>query len=810
MELLDYEKKHLELIHGTLAECTVLLRSDGSFPLSSPCSIAAYGSGVRNTVKGGTGSGEVNSRFFVNVEQGLEDAGFTITTKDWLDAYDRTLEQARQQFIKDIKKQARESGAPAYIFCLGKTMKVPEHDIPLSESATVAIYVLARNSGEGDDRKAEKGDVFLTDSEKRDILKLNGMYEKFMLVLNTGGPVDLSGLSEVKNILLLSQLGVETGTALAEILLGRQNPSGKLATTWAAWDDYQKIGDFGNMDDTDYREGIYVGYRYFDSIRKTALFPFGYGLSYTSFDLEPLQATESDGVVTVPVIVRNTGRYIGKETVQLYVSAPQGKLGKPYQDLATFTKTGTLGPSDSQTLELSFDIRDIASFDEEKASYVLEKGKYIVRIGTSSVSTVPVAVIKLDEDASVRKVRNCLGKPGFEDWRPGNLSDEEVPSFIPVINMKAKDIKEETVSYEADYPIDEKIKNLSDEQLALASVGIFSKKGVWGVVGNAGLHVCGVAGESTPPLGDVDFKPLIMPDGPAGLRLDPRFYRDEKGLHSLTSSKIPRYVLDFLPSIVRFFVKKKLQNRKAPRNVREENQYCTAIPIGTAIAQSWNTDLARLYGDIVGTEMEIFKVNTWLAPALNIHRSILCGRNFEYFSEDPLVSGKMAAAITLGVQAHKGKGTTIKHYAANSQETNRYGDSSNASERTLREIYLKGFGICVRESQPKAVMTSYNLINGVHTAQRRDLIEDILRREFGFEGIVMTDWVVDTVIRKDDKYPRVDAAMVAAAGGDLFMPGSQRDADDILNALKEGKISREQLQINITRLYRMGEKLQIQ
>ena len=810
MELLDYEKKHLELIHGTLAECTVLLRSDGYFPLSSPCSIAAYGSGVRNTVKGGTGSGEVNSRFFVNVEQGLEDAGFTITTKDWLDAYDGILEQARQQFIKDIKKQARESGAPAYIFCLGKTMKVPEYDIPVSESAPVAVYVLARNSGEGDDRKAEKGDVFLTDSEKRDILRLNGMYKKFMLVLNTGGPVDLSGLSEVKNILLLSQLGVETGTALAEILLGRQNPSGKLATTWAAWDDYQKIGDFGNMDDTDYREGIYVGYRYFDSIRKTALFPFGFGLSYTSFDLEPLQATEGGGVVTVPVIVKNTGKYHGKETVQVYVSAPQGKLGKPYQDLAAFTKTGTLGPSDSQTLELSFDIRDIASFDEEKASYVLEKGKYIVRVGTSSVSTVPVAVLELDEDAVVRSVRHCLGKPDFEDWRPENLPDEDIPSFIPVINISAKDIKEETVSYEADYPIDEKIKTLSDEQLALASVGIFSKKGVWGVVGNAGLHVCGVAGESTPPLGDVDFKPLIMPDGPAGLRLDPRFYRDEKGLHSLTSSKIPRYVLDFLPAIVRFFVKKNLQNRKAPRDAREENQYCTAIPIGTAIAQSWNTDLARLYGDIVGTEMEIFKVNTWLAPALNIHRSILCGRNFEYFSEDPLISGKMAAAITKGVQAHKGKGTTIKHFAANSQETNRYGDSSNASERALREVYLKGFGICVRESQPRALMTSYNLINGVHTAQRRDLIEDILRREFGFEGIVMTDWVVDTVIRKEDKYPRVDAAMVAAAGGDLFMPGSQRDANDILNALKEGKLSREQLQINITRLYRMGNELQIQ
>ena len=807
MELFDYEKKHLELIHGTLAECTVLLRSDGSFPLSSPCGIAAYGSGVRKTIKGGTGSGEVNSRFFVTVEQGLEEAGFTITTKEWLDAYDNTLEQARQDFIKEIRRQARASGEPAYIFCLGKTMKVPEYDIPVEKNAPVCIYVLSRNSGEGDDRKAEKGDVFLTDSETRDILKLNSLYGKFMLVLNTGGPVDLGALGEVKNILLLSQLGVGTGSALADILLGRQNPSGKLATTWAEWDDYQKIGTFGGNDDTDYREGIYVGYRYFDSIGKAPTFPFGFGLSYTAFSLEPYPVEEKGGLLTIPVRVKNTGRHTGKEVVQIYVSAPQGKLGKPYQDLAAFEKTMALEPGESQNISITFDIRDIASFSEELSAYVLEKGSYVIRMGSSSVSTVPVAVMELDDDAIVKQVKHCCGKPEFEDWRPENTAEAEIPTYTPVIPIKAKDIGTQTVSYEAAYSIDDKIRTLTDEQLARASVGIYSRKGVWGVVGNAGLHVCGVAGESTPPLGDVAFKPLIMPDGPAGLRLDPRFYRDSKGLHSLTSSKIPRYVVDFLPSIAGAFVRKRMFNRKAPAYAREENQYCTAIPIGTAIAQSWNTELARLYGEIVGTEMEIFKVNCWLAPALNIHRSILCGRNFEYFSEDPLISGKMAAAITHGVQSHKGKGTTIKHFAANSQETNRYGNSSNVSERALREIYLRGFGICVREAQPKAVMTSYNLINGVHTAESRDLIEDILRSEFGFNGIVMTDWVVDDVINKDDRYPRVNAAKVVMAGGELFMPGSRNDMLVILNGLRDGTVSREQVQINVTRLYRMGEEL---
>ena len=239
-----------------------------------------------------------------------------------------------------------------------------------------------------------------------------------------------------------------------------------------------------------------------------------------------------------------------------------------------------------------------------------------------------------------------------------------------------------------------------------------------------------------------------------------------------------------------------------------KEQYATAIPIGTAIAQTFNYELAKEYGDIVGQEMERFHVHLWLAPALNIHRSILCGRNFEYYSEDPVVAGLFAAAITEGVQAHKGCGTTIKHYAANNAEFNRYNSNSHVSERAMREIYLRGFGICVRKSQPKALMTSYNLLNGQHTSEHRGLIEDVLRCEYGYQGIVMTDWVVDMLqANPDNKYRGALAAEVVKAGGDLFMPGGKKDFDGIMAGLKDGSISKKQIQQNATRVYRMANEL---
>ena len=807
MEMYEYEKKHLKRLRSALAECTVLLRSNGDFPLAEAGSIAAYGNGVRKTIKGGTGSGEVNSRYFVTVEQGLKDAGFTVTTNGWLDAYDAAYVAARKQFLADIKAEAKAKHTMAIMYGMGKVMPEPEYRLPLDGAGDTAIYVLARTSGEGNDRNPVGGDIKLSATEKRDILELNRKYAKFMLVINAGGVVDLSGLDEVKNILILSQLGVETGAALADILLGKQNPSGKLATTWSAWEDYAPMDDFGDPNDTRYWEGIYVGYRYFDTVGKKAFYPFGYGLSYTSFDIRDVSTKVHGDKITVSARVTNTGDYPGKEVVQVYVSAPDGKLDKPWQDLAGFAKTSELAPGASETVEITFSMKDLASYDRETAAYILEKGSYMIRVGNSSAHTQAAALAVLDRTVTVLQARNVCGKPDFTDWKPVKKRSEPVDADLPVLTLNAESFGAETVSYDRHYEIDDAVKGLTDEQLVYANIGEFS--GSMSIIGAASKNVAGAAGESTSRMVQLGFPAMVMADGPAGLRLSQQFYRDQKGAHAVGQAGLPESITEFLPPFLQWVMKLFVGGAKAPKNTKIEEQYATALPIGTALAQSWNLDLAQACGDIVGDEMERFGVHLWLAPALNIHRSIRCGRNFEYFSEDPLISGKMAAALTRGVQAHPGCGTTIKHYCANNQETNRYGNNSQVSERALREIYLKGFGICVKESQPKALMTSYNLLNGQHTAERRDLSEDMLRCEYGYRGIIMTDWVIGNGIMnsKADIHPAVKPQLVAAAGGDLFMPGCKADFKNMMAGLSDGSLTREQLQINATRVYRMAKEL---
>lgn len=810
MDLQAYEKEHLDLVRSSAGECCVLLKTDGSFPLKNACRIAAFGNGIRHTIKGGTGSGEVNSRFFVNIEQCLKNAGFTITSDEWLDAYDKVRESAKKKFFKSIKAEAKAAHMNPIIYSIGKSMPEPEHTLNPRGDGSVAIYVVTRDSGEGNDRAAKAGDVLLAASEIRDILYCNHNYEKFLLVLNVGGVVDLSPIKEVKNILLLSQLGVVTGDVLADILLGVQNPSGKLSTTWSAWTDYSIIGNFGDVNDTDYKEGIYVGYRYFDSIAKKPLFCFGHGKSYTSFELGEASIEVNADKVTVFQPVKNVGAIAGKEVVQVYVSAPSVLLDKPYQELAGFEKTKLLLPGEETTVEISFSFKDIASYDTKSASYILEKGVYIIRSGSSSLETTIVGSVEIKETVTVLKAKNVLGTVDFKDYVPTPITLGGAPLGSKVHTMDIEALKSEDAAYDSDYPVDEKVSALSDEDVAIMSIGSFnpSKKGFLSVIGNASPHIAGGAGETCSLLADKGIGYLTMSDGPAGLRLAKNYYTDSKGAHAVGSSMIPESMLDIFTPLLKKIVKfLGLTGKKAPKNVEIKHQYATAIPIGTAIAQSFNCELAEKYGDMVGDEMERFGINLWLAPALNIHRSILCGRNFEYYSEDPLVSGAIAAAITSGVQKHKGCGTTIKHYAANNQEINRYGCSSNVSERAMREIYLKGFGICVKRSQPHAVMTSYNLLNGTHTSEHRGLIEDILRSEYGFEGIVMTDWVIAGMNMKNGRYRGALAGEVAKAGGDLFMPGCKGDYSHLYNCLKDGSLSRKQLDINITRVCRMVEKL---
>lgn len=775
---LDYEKEHLKALRRLAPECMVLLKSDGSFPLDAPDKLALYGNGARRTKKGGTGSGDVNSRYVISAERGFVRAGFEITTKNWLDGYDEIVAEAKRNFISDVKRKARELHKPAAVIGMGAVMPEPEYTLPLDGAGDTAVYVLSRLCGEGADRSAGKGDYALTETEIRDILALSKKYERFLLVLNVGGPVDLTPVLSVPNILLLGQLGAVTGLSLSDVVLGKAYPSGKLTTTWTTYADYPLLGDFGRRDDTDYHEGIYVGYRYFDSVKKTPMFPFGFGLTFTEFEIGETSVAASDTAVTVKASVKNTGKRPGKEIVELYVSAPWGRLDHPFQSLAAFAKTKELLPGETTEVTLEFDLRELADFDSESSTYFLEKGNYLLRVGSSSRDTKIIAALALKKELTVKTVKHVGGELNLRDWKPEEIEQEKPPRGVPTITIRADVFEEEEVP-EAAISDEAKrfVSGLSDEELAQLVVGHYSSAvGMASVIGNASSMVAGAAGETTSLIKGVPV--LVMADGPAGLRLSRDYTRDKNGAHSIGAA-LPPGLIDFMNPVAKAF----LNGAKKPKG-ELLHQYCTAIPIGTAIAQSFSESVAETCGDIVGDEMERFGVHLWLAPGMNIHRNPLCGRNFEYFSEDPVVTGLTAAAITRGVQSHPGRGTTIKHFCCNNQETNRAQNSSTISERALREIYLRGFEIAVKKSAPAAIMTSYNLVNGVHTAERPDLLLTVLREEWGYKGLVMSDWVIAQLEDKSLKHRAEKAAPAVKAGNDIFMPGSKADYQEVLSALK--------------------------
>ena len=806
-----YELEHIAKVRALSPECMVLLKSDGSFPLDAPCKIALYGNAARKTIKGGTGSGDVNVRHYPGIEEGLENAGFTITTKAWLDGYDALWAKANKEFKAGIKAKIATEGLSAIMLGIGAIMQEPEYELPLTGEGDTTIYVLGRISGEGADRAPEEGNFMLTGTEIRDILQLQKQYKKFLLVLNVGGVVDLSPvLNEVDNILLMSQLGSAMGDAFADVLLGKAYPSGKLASTWAAWEDYCHEGDFGDPNDTRYREGIYVGYRYFDSVDKKPMFPFGFGLGYTGFEIAAKDAILDGSRVSVTAKVTNTGNFPGKEVVQLYVSIPEGMLDQPYQVLAAFAKTKELKPGENQEVTLSFRMEDIASFDEETCNAILEKGSYVLRVGNSSRDTEPCAVVELDDDALVQNLHDVGGKPDFTDWKPENKRTAATPANVPILNLSASSVREIIpLQPVVDPKAAELAKTLSDSDLALLCTGGFhGATDSNSVIGNAGITVAGAAGETTGLLAKNGIPALIMADGPAGVRLSPQYGVDENGVYSLDDGTLSE-VAELLPEPMLKFLG--FGKEKPKRNGTIHEQYCTAIPIGTALAQSWNPDLCESCGDIAAEDMERFGVQIWLAPAMNIHRLPLCGRNFEYYSEDPLISGKMAAGITRGVQRHPGRGVSIKHFCCNNQETNRMHSNSMVSQRALRDIYLKGFRIAIEEAEPATVMSSYNLLNGEHTSQRSDLLETLLRQEWGYKGIVMSDWVSGNINKPDDKYPGAVASGAIKAGNDIMMPGTPGHHQDLLNALDNPTaaypITRENLEKCAARMIALAQRL---
>ena len=795
MELLDYEQKHIEYLKNNASECPLFLKRNDEFPINEATSVVLVGNGARATIKGGTGSGDVASRFFKTIEEALTENGFNITSTKWLDEYDEFKKSTKKQYIKDCKKNAKSAKIHPIVYSMGFFEEEKDYNISCDYEGDICLYVLARNSGEGNDRRNIKGDVKLTDKEKEDILYLNNKFKKFMLVLNVGGVVDLSDVLEVSNILLLSQLGVVTGDVLVDILLGRKNPSGKLSTTWAKPEDYPFFTEFGGRDDTYYKEGIYVGYRYFNTTNTNIYFPFGYGLSYTDFDIKVNNIFLEGMILSIECMVTNTGKYSGKEVVQAYVTKPNDDIDNPYVELCGYKKTKELQPNDYEILFILIDFTKLGCYDQNRAITFLPKGDYLIRIGNSSINLELVAKCKLNNEVILEELQNkCIGD--VTDFVP-EKREKEVIGKIKEFIIDPTYVFTKKVEYKMDKYIDPLIEKLDDSSLAYLCLGHYTS-GFAALVGSSCAHVIGGAGETTLRVPEVT-KSLTMADGPAGIRILQEYGKDEKGIYKTTIDPIMEKMMDFIPKIAHPFLK---PSKK--RSGEIIHQYTTAIPIGTALAQSFNDEFVSSCGDIVANEMKIFGVDLWLAPALNIHRNILCGRNFEYYSEDPYLSGKIAIAMIKGVEK-EGLGTTIKHFVANNQEFNRNNNNSHISERALREIYLKGFEMCVKEESgaPKALMTSYNLLNGMHTSESFELINDILRCEWGYPGLVMTDWIATgRSFCKESIYPAPYASNNILAGNDLTMSGCPKDYKDIMKALKTGKLTHEDLVYSASRVYR--------
>ena len=800
-EIQPYEKLHIDFLKDNSAECTLFLNRNDAFPLSSPCKLLLIGSGARQTLKGGTGSGEVESRYYTTCEQGLESAGFEIVSKDWLDKFPQFKKAKRQSFVNLQKELAESYKGDVCEFQTGAAQPEAEYDLPLEYQADASIYVISRLSGENSDRRLIKGDIYLTDSEIRDILLLNEKYEKFMLVLNVVGPVDLTPVKNVKNILLLSQLGVVTGDILADIVLGKANPSGKLATTWSAIKDYRYIDEFGGFNNTRYIEGLYVGYRFFDSFQVKPLYPFGFGLSYTDFSINKKSLSNKKSEITIDVEVKNDGKYDGKEVVQVYVSPSQENKDKPYQSLVAFKKTPVIKPNEKANLSISFRLEDIARYDEENAQYILDKGNYIIRVGNCSNKTEVYGYISLGENIITQKLKNVGGKADFPPLTPEIKINDDLTS-AQKIELTKDDFEYIQINYDYKSKINEKVKNFSNEELCKLSLGKF----VDNIKDDTIYQYLGTAGETCQSIKEID-KFLILVDGPAGIRVAQKYGIDEKGKYRLSENVFVRDMKDFMDP--QEYAKTDMPDNNKDR--KGKIYYCnfTAIPVATALAQTFNEEfLEKIAKDVVGEEMDSFKFQVWLAPALNIHRNILCGRNFEYFSEDPLISGKMAAALSRGVQTHKNRAVTIKHFTCNNQELNRKNSNSILSERVLREIYLKGFQIAIKEGKPHCLMTSYNLVNGEHASQRRDLIIDVLRCEWGFDGLIMSDWYEsEDIPNKVSYYPSQMASFNIKAGNDLQMWGRKRDYEVVMQAVKDGVVTRDDLLETASRVYNTIELL---
>ena len=750
-EISKREIEHRSLARRAAADGIVLLENNGILPLK-PQKIALFGGGSRMTVKGGAGSGDVHERCSVSIEEGLKNAGFTFGNTLWMDRFsdkcERELKEWRDGLEKDIQRFNPIQTMQMFIYIGEHPKPYPSVTPILSDElcdADTAIYVLSRQAGEGFDRRVEKGDYLLSDIEIDSLKLLSNHYKHLILVLNCGSVMDLSVLDEVRvdAVMFIGQLGMEGGNAFADVISGKVNPSGHLTDTWAKkHEDYPSANTFGhrngNLDNEEYSEGVYVGYRHFEKSDITPRYPFGHGLSYTKFERKILHF----GNNSVQIEVKNTGEFAGKDTLLVFESKPESNIDHEKKALIAFIKTPLIKVGESYVATIPIDLFTSATFDEEKHAFVISKGIHIITLDDEKIGEIAI------EDDIIGDELSVITTDDFE---------ERVFKASP----KVKSI----------------LSRLSDkDKIKLVVGGGYNVRCYNNVMGAAGRTCTALLGKGVPN--------IVMSDGPAGLNVNQ--------VSAIGYEGFPRYP-DGLPDDWKWGWLKNCDSwlKHVPLMKKQVFRYMTAWPSETVQAQSFDTELVEAIGRAIGREMLEIGVSVWLAPGLNIHRNPLCGRNFEYYSEDPVVSGKMAAAITRGVQSLGGVGVAQKHFCCNNQEDNRMMTNAIVSQRALREIYLRAFEIAVKEGKPWTVMSSYNKVNGRHVCNTYDLLTRVLRDEWGFRGLVMSDW---------NATEQCSYADAINAGNDLIMPGTSDIAKTLLADFKSGKLNKKALDTSAARV----------
>ena len=715
-------------------EGIVLLENDGTLPLDRTAPTAYFGRIQNDWFYVGYGSGgDVNPPYRVSPMKAVRDLGAAVC-EDLASAYE-TWCAANPPF---------DGVWGLWPTCYGEMPLTRAQVRRAAENCAAAVVFIGRAMGESMDDRLRKGGYYLTDGERKLLDMVTEAFPKTVAVINAGNIMDLGWIREygeaIGAVVYAFHGGMESGSALAEILYGIRSPSGKLTDTVAlTYRDYPTAGNFGGLFHTRYREDIYVGYRYFETFaRDRVLYPFGFGRSYTIFGFQ--SAFRFDGSqCRLEVTVTNTGSRPGREVVQAYLNPPQGKLGKPLRNLVAFRKTKELQPGEQERLSFALNMEAFASFDDSGVTgypncYVLEPGTYELYVGADVRSAILAGSWEWEDLTVIREASAHAGPVApFKRIKPRKAGDGEwVPDWeeVPVARIDRR--KEILCRLPKGIPmtgdtgirfedvrrgreaLETFVAQLDIRELDALTRGEGAMNSPLGRAGNAGVF-----GGTTGSLREKGVPVITTTDGPSGIRV---------------------------------------------------SAYASLLPCGTALACSWDPALIQELASCFGAEMAEKGSDVLLGPGMNLHRDPLCGRNFEYFSEDPYLSGKIGAAMVRGIQSNPGRSACPKHFACNNQERMRNVHDARVSERALRELYLKGFEICVKESAPLALMTAYNKINGVWAHYHHALVTGILRGEWGYDGLVITDWWMQPGADPDFPAVRNDAYRLRAQV-DVLMPG---------------------------------------